>query len=72
MSRALQLLACLEQDGIRLQAQREQLLATPASLLTDADRADLREHRAELLQLLAGDADDLAMVFRALEVWGLL
>ncbi len=72
MSRALQLLACLQADGIRLQAQREQLLATPASLLTDADRRDLREHRWELLQLLAGDADDLAMVLRAMRIWGLL
>ncbi len=72
MSRALQLLACLEADGIRLQAVREQLLATPASLLTDADRRDLREHRAELLQMLAGDADDLELVLRTLKVWGLM
>lgn len=56
---ALALLDTLTRRGVRLLPDGDGLVIRPASRLTDADRAAIREHKTELLRLLspAFDAD---------------
>jgi hypothetical protein len=49
---ALQLLWNLETRGLNLEEEGQQLAVSPRSLLTDDDRARIRQHRDELLQLV--------------------
>ena len=49
---ALQLLWQLENRGLNLEQEGDQLAVFPRSLLTDDDRAHIRQHRDELLQLV--------------------
>ncbi len=51
--KAAAILATFEGQGFRLRAEGGRLLATPFASLNDAQRAELRAHKAELLRLLA-------------------
>ncbi|HVC35367.1 MAG TPA: hypothetical protein VNL16_17785 [Chloroflexota bacterium] len=53
---ALDLLADLRSRGIELQTDGDQLRYRPADALTEADRALLAGHKAELLLLLAAES----------------
>jgi len=47
------LMGCLSRRGVRLTAQEERLVIdAPRGVLTDADREELRAHKAELVALL--------------------
>lgn len=49
-------LAHLSAIGVRLQREGDSLIAEPRSALTDAARAMIRAHKAELLEALKGSA----------------
>jgi len=46
------LLQSLQTRGFRLQVESDQLIVSPASDLTDGDRAAIREHKPEILAAL--------------------
>ena len=48
------LLQQLRNSGFDLDVAGDRLLVTPASRLTDADRADIRNFKVELLAMLTG------------------
>lgn len=50
---ATALLENLTARGLRLIAEPPKLIAEPSALLTDADRAAIRQHKSELMSLLA-------------------
>lgn len=52
---ASDLLSDLRARGVELVAAGDRIRFRPADALTDADRAALRDHRAEIIVLLAGD-----------------
>ena len=49
---ALQLLWTLEERGLCIARDGEQLAVSPRSMLTDTDRGSIREHRDELMALV--------------------
>ncbi len=51
-----QLLVFLRERGFTVAADGDRLLIAPASRLTDADRAIIRDHKPSLLAILAGTA----------------
>lgn len=70
MMGARDLLHDLAGAGLSVTAHGDQLVIRPASKLTDDMRAALREAKAELLALLAGDAKHSARVRARLLRWG--
>jgi hypothetical protein len=57
MNAAATLIAEFHQRGIRLIPDPPKLAVEPSSKLTDADRASIRQYKADLLALLAADRD---------------
>ncbi len=54
-----------QEAGVTLTADGERLLATPARLLTDELRADIRAHKPELLALLHDAHETTAALIEA-------